>query len=148
MTRVIAIFLNFLSMTYDTKIETFLAEPHFMALGTIRKDGTPHMTMVWYAYEQEGVFRVSVTTQRVKYRNVSQDPRVSFMIFDEKNPYRYFQATGRVTDIAKDASFEFIDSLAKRYMGKDRYPYDPERRENRVILTITPERFSTIGFDR
>ena len=130
---------------FPENILDFLKEPNFMVLATIRKDGTPQMTIVWFEYA-DGVFRVSTTSPRVKFKNVSRDPRVSFLIYDRGNPYRYLQATGKVTDITREGGHDFIDRLSGRYTGSATYQYDPERKEDRVIISIAPERYSAVGF--
>lgn len=132
-------------MHFSKSILDFLREPNFMVLATIATDGRPQMTIVWFEYA-DGVFRVSTTTPRVKYKNVIRDPRVSFIIYDRGNPYRYLQAQGTVSSITKEAAHDFIDRLSARYTGSPTYKRDPERKEDRVILTITPDRFFAAGF--
>lgn len=132
-------------MNFSESILDFLREPNFMVLGTISQDSRPQMTIVWFEYV-DGLFKVSTTTPRVKYKNVTRDPRVSFIIYDRGNPYRYLQVQGKVTDITREAAHDFIDRLSARYTGSPTYKRDPERKEDRVILTITPDRHSAAGF--
>lgn len=118
-----------------------------MVLGTYKEDGSIQMTPVWFEYdEKENVFRFSTTGNRVKYKNLTRDPRCTFVIYDLENPYQYIQVRGKVTDYTREGGHDFIDKLTKRYMGKDKYPGDPERKEDRVTFTITPEHYSTQGF--
>jgi hypothetical protein len=76
---------------------------------------------------------------RVKDRNMRRNSAVALSIVDPSNPYRYLSVLGKVVDIAEQGADAHIDSLAKKYLGKDRYPY---RRtgEVRVIYKIAPER--------
>ena len=132
-------------MHFSESILDFLREPNFMVLGTIATAGRPQMTIVWFEYG-DGAFRVSTTTPRVKYRNVIRDPRVSFIVYDRGNPYRYLQVQGTVSNITNEGAHDFIDRLSARYTGSPTYKRDPERTEDRVILTITPDRFFAAGF--
>ncbi|MBI4159783.1 PPOX class F420-dependent oxidoreductase [Candidatus Wolfebacteria bacterium] len=132
-------------MTFQKNIEEFLREPNYMVLGTLGASGHPHMTIVWFEYNN-GVFRISTTTPRVKYRNVTANPKVGLLIYDRGNPYRYVQVRGAVTDITKEGGHDFIDYLSGRYTGNAKYKYDPERKEDRVIITVMPERFFSVGF--
>jgi hypothetical protein len=75
---------------------------------------------------------------RVKDRNMRRDRRIAFVIMDPKNPYRYLQIRGKITEITMDGAKEHIDKLAKKYTGSDHYTnFSPN--EQRVIYKILPE---------
>ena len=133
-------------MKISKKLEKFLSQPNFMVMSTIKADGSIQSSVVWYEYAA-GKFRVSVTTTRAKYKNIVKDKRVSLLIHDHENPYQYMQFSGEVSSKTKKGGHDFIDKLAKHYLNKDKYPFDPERKEDRVILTITPETSTQMGFE-
>jgi PPOX class probable F420-dependent enzyme len=112
-------------------------------LGTAMPGGAPQVTPVWFDYDGQ-FFRVNSARGRVKDRNMRRNPAVALSIVDPGNPYRYVGVRGRVVDITEQGGDAHIDRLAKKYLGKDRYPY---RRpgEVRVIYTIAPERVSGMG---
>jgi hypothetical protein len=56
---------------------------------------------------------------------------------DPDNPYRYLQIRGRVRRAAEAGADEHIDSLAKKYLGKDTYPFR-QPGEVRVMYEIEP----------
>ena len=116
-----------------------------MVFGTVGASGYPQMTIVWFDYAN-GVFKISTTTDRVKYKNASREARVALVVYDRGNPYRYVQVRGRVTSMIKEGAHDFIDYLSRRYTGNATYKYDPERTQDRVIITVTPERFYSVGF--
>ena len=130
-------------MDVSKEIQKFLEEPNLMILGTLRRDNTIQMTPVWFCFVN-GIFEVSTTTQRVKYKNISLNPHVTFVIVDKNNPYRFVQTRGIAT-ITKEKAHELIDNLSKRYTGVTPYQGDPEHKEDRVIITITPERITGRG---
>ena len=132
-------------MKFTKEIEKFLKGPNFLVLGTLNKSGTIQMSPVWYEFDGK-VFRFSTVSARVKYNNLIRDARCTFVIYDNKNPYRYVQVQGKVSKFTRKGGHDFIDKLAKHYMGKDKYPYDPERKEERVTFTITPSHFFAFGF--
>lgn len=134
-------------MKFAKDVKTFLKEPNYMVLGTLRKDGSIQMTLVWFDYDGKN-FSFSTTTDRVKHKNLSNDPRATFVICDRENPYRYVQVQGKVIQSTKVKGHDYIDMLAKKYMGRDTYPYDPHRMEDRITYTISPTRHSAVGFDR
>jgi PPOX class probable F420-dependent enzyme len=112
-------------------------------LGTVMPNGGPQVTPVWFDYDGK-FFRVNSAKGRVKDRNMRRNPAVSLSIVDPTNGYRYVGVLGRVVDITEHGGDDHIDSLAKKYLGQDRYPY---RRpgEVRVIYRILPERSSGMG---
>lgn len=132
-------------MNFPKNILDFFKEPNYMVLGTLNKNGSPQMTIVWFEYA-DGVFKISTTMERIKYKNVARDPRVACVIYDRGNPYRYIQIQGSVVNITTEGGHDFIDHLSRRYTGNPTYKNDPERKENRVIISITPARYSGVGF--
>ena len=124
---------------FPKSIISFLAEPNYMVLGTIGKTGMPHLTVVWFAYH-DGLLKISITKERIKYKNILRDPRLACLIYDQKNPYRYLQVRGRVIDIQEDPEYIFGDFLCERYNRDPDYRYDPVRKkEGRVTVSIKPE---------
>lgn len=133
-------------MEFPQNILDFLKEPNYVVFGAVgRKTGIPQMTLVWFEYA-DGVFKISTTTDRHKYKNIEKNPKVGLVIYDRGNPYRYVQVRGTVTGVTKEGAHDFIDHLSGRYTGNPKYKYDPERKEDRVIISVTPENHSAIGF--
>lgn len=113
------------------------------SLATIQPDGSPQVTPVWFDYTN-GVIRVNTAKGRVKARNLSPGARVAMSIIDPDNDYRYIQIRGSVTRETTDGAKAHIDSLAKKYLGKDVYPWHNEK-DVRVIYEITPSATQTMG---
>lgn len=135
-------------MRFPKDVVDFLKKPNYMFLSEHNPDGTIHSTIVWYEYgPKDNVFRFSTTSERVKYRNLAKDPNVTFIIVPEGNMYQYVQVRGKVTSSARKGAYGFIDSETKRYMGKNKYPYEPKRDKDRITYTITPESFFSVGFE-
>jgi PPOX class probable F420-dependent enzyme len=108
-------------------------------VSTLMKDGHPHITPTWIDIQDGHIF-VNTAIGRIKQRNVSRDPRISISIVDQNNPYDMVTVRGRVIgQITGGAADEHIDKLAKKYLGKDKYP-NRAPGEKRVILKIKPER--------
>jgi hypothetical protein len=76
---------------------------------------------------------------RAKVRHVARDPRVSMSIQDPDNPYRYGELDGRVVKATESGADAHIDALAKKDLGKDRYPFR-QPGEVRILFTVPPER--------
>jgi PPOX class probable F420-dependent enzyme len=108
----------------------------FAHLATLMNDGTPQVTPVWMDFT-DGVIRVNTARGRVKDRNLKVGAPVALSIADPDNPYRYVQVRGKVTKETEQGADAHIDSLAKKYMGVDSYPYR-NAAEKRVIYYIEP----------
>jgi PPOX class probable F420-dependent enzyme len=120
-----------------------LTKKTFAHLATINKDGSPQVTPVWF--DTEGPYiRVNSAAGRLKDKNMRRDARVALSILDPDNAYRYLEIRGRVTNITEKDAAAHIDALAKKYMGVDVYPMH-QPGVSRVIYTIEPLRFSTMG---
>jgi PPOX class probable F420-dependent enzyme len=115
----------------------------FAHLATLMPDGGPQVTPVWFEYDGTHIL-VNSAKGRVKDRNMRRDPRVALAISDPENPYRHVAVRGKVVEITETGADQHIDRLAKKYLGKDKYP---SRRpgEIRVIYKIRPERVATMG---
>ena len=115
----------------------------FASLATVMPDGSPQVTPVWFDYK-DGVIRVNTAKGRVKARNMKEGAPVALSIMDPDNAYRYIQIRGRVRRAVEQGADAHIDSLAKKYLGKDTYPFR-QPIEVRVMYEIEP--VSVSGMD-
>jgi PPOX class probable F420-dependent enzyme len=112
-------------------------------IATLMPDGTPQVTPVWFDYDGN-YLRVNSAKGRVKDKNMRRNKNVALSIQDPDNAYRYLAVRGKVDDITEEGADAHIDSLAKKYLGKDKYPFRGAA-EVRVIYKIRPEKVSTMG---
>lgn len=120
-----------------------LTTPSFAALATLNADGSPQVSPVWFDTEGERMV-VNSAKGRVKDKNLRRDPRVALSIQDPANPYRYLGLQGRVVEITEQGADGHIDRMAKKYLGKDKYPFRKPG-EVRVLYKIEIERAHTMG---
>lgn len=107
-------------------------------LVTLMPDGSPHASPVWVDVEDELIL-VNSSEGRVKTNNVKRDPRVAISIVDDAEPYGgVVLVRGFVKEVTTDGADAHIDKLAKKYLGKDEYPWRSPS-EQRVIFKIVPE---------
>jgi PPOX class probable F420-dependent enzyme len=126
------------------KQKEFLDNPYVGVVTTLRGDGSPHTTVVWVDRE-DGTVSFNTEYGRRKPENLERDPRVSLLVLDPADPYRWVEIDGRAT-LTTDGADEQIDKLAKKYLGKDEYPWrDPEKQ--RVKVVIEPAHVETYGLD-
>ena len=120
----------------DNYLDLLQQKKAFAGLATIMPDGTPQVTPVWFDYHG-GRVRVNTAKGRVKARNLKPGAAVALSIMDPDNPYRYVQIRGRVANATEIGADAHIDSLAKKYLGKDQYPFR-QPGEVRVMYEIEP----------
>jgi PPOX class probable F420-dependent enzyme len=112
-------------------------------LGTLMSDGTPQVTPVWFDWDGTHI-RVNSAKGRVKDRNMRARPAVAVSIVDPDNVYRYLSIRGRVVEVTEQGADAHIDALAKKYLGKDTYPFR-QAGEIRVTYKIRPEHVGGMG---
>jgi PPOX class probable F420-dependent enzyme len=115
-----------------------LQKPAFANLATLNPDGSPQVTPVWVDFDGTNLV-VNTARGRMKDRNLQRDPRVAVSIADPENPYRYMGVQGRVIEMTESGADAHIDKMAKKYLGKDKYPFRAPG-EVRVIVKIAPEK--------
>ena len=112
-------------------------------LATVNPDGTPQVTPVWFDYTN-GKIRVNTAKGRIKARNMQEGTPVAVAIVDPDNIYRFIQIRGRVARATEEGASAHIDSLAKKYLGKDKYPF-AQPGEVRISYEIEPGSEHTMG---
>lgn len=115
----------------------------FAHLGTVMPDGSPQVTPVWCDYDGTHI-RINTAKGRIKDKNMRQNRKVALSIMDPENPYRHLAVRGEVEEVTEQGADAHIDLLAKKYLGKERYPFR-QPGEVRVIYKIRPVRVSTMG---
>jgi PPOX class probable F420-dependent enzyme len=117
----------------------FLKGTHFAKIATLKKDGSPHVTPIWYIYDG-GKLIVNTTPTRVKYYNVKRDPRVSFLVDDG---YSYLMIQGKARIATERDAKKDIETLAIRYRGEEKGKKDARERywkSERVSIEIVPDK--------
>jgi PPOX class probable F420-dependent enzyme len=118
--------------------QRILRSKTFAYLGLVDEKGRPHVSPVWVDV-QDGQVVLNTAEGRVKARLLQPGTAVCLAAVDPDNPYRYVQVRGRVAERTHEGADAVIDSLARKYLGTDTYPY---RRpgEVRVTVRVAPER--------
>jgi PPOX class probable F420-dependent enzyme len=102
-------------MKLPDAVRAFLDAPRFAVLATIREDGSPHLTVVWYGVRGDEHI-VNTTVPRSKARNLERDPRVSLLV-GEMARYVRVEGEARVVATGPDAVRDIHD-LGVRYDGE------------------------------
>jgi len=122
----------------------FLAQPFVGVVTDLRPDGSPHSTPVWVDVDDDGV-SFNTAHGRAKPTYIAHDGRVALTVVDPEDPYRWLSVSGMAT-LVDDGADEQIDRLAKKYIGKDTYPFRAPG-ERRVSVRIAVGKLDGRGLD-
>lgn len=127
-------------MVKDEYTEFMLEGTKTGKLSTVRKDGRPHVTPIWFDLDNDDlIFNTHIDT--VKYKNMERDPRVSIAIDDQKPPYSYVVVEGTASfDTDPQEVLQWATRIGGRYMGEDQAESYGKRNscEGEIIVRITP----------
>lgn len=107
---------------------------------TMRPDGLMSANPVSMLWDGEFI-RFSTLKNRMKYRNLLSDPRLSLCLVHPNNPMHYLEVRGRA-ELEEDSDRAFVNRIAIKYMGRDVYPYDPPDAQ-RITVKIIAQQIST-----
>jgi PPOX class probable F420-dependent enzyme len=115
----------------------------FAHVATLNVDGSPQVTPVWIDFDGTHVL-FNTAKGRVKARNLAREGRVALSIADPDNAYRHIAIQGHVVEMTETGGDAHIDKMAKKYLGKDSYPFRAPG-EVRIIVKIEPDKVHANG---
>ncbi len=110
----------------------------FLYLATIRRDGSPQLTPIWFDVEGEYI-RINTSIGRAKERNMRANPNVAIVIQDPDQPYRYLGIRGIIASHTTEGADEHINKLSLKYNNK---PWKSAPGQQRIIFRIKPTSFN------
>ena len=122
--------------------QDFLKNPYVGVATTLRADGSPHSTVVWVDVDDNGV-SFNTAYGRAKPNNLARDSRISLIVVDPADPYKWVSVSGKATLTDEGADGQ-IDNLAQKYLGQASYPWR-KADEQRVSVRIAPEKIDASG---
>jgi PPOX class probable F420-dependent enzyme len=130
----------------DDEVWDFIESRKSMQVATLNRDGSPHLTTLWFAVvDGKIVFETFTKSQKVK--NLERDPRIAVLFEDGElyNKLRGVSINGRA-ELVSDP--EQVHRLAKPVMGRNNPGLDEEQLEalvqrmakKRSAVVVHPER--------
>ena len=127
----------------DVELRGFLSQPLIADVVTLKKDGSPQITPVWYDFDGTYLY-FSTTTDRAKARNIKRDNRTSICIRNE-DAHKVVLFAG-TADILDDRDHAGVRRIAARYMTPDKVDgFLSGLEANRIIVRVKP--ITTISWD-
>lgn len=104
---------------------------------TVRPDGSLQSTVVWVGVDDRGVY-FNTAVGRAKERHLRNNPQVSLGVLDPDDAFHLVSVSGTAI-LETEGADAVIDGLAKKYLGKDEYPYR-QPGEERITVRIDAEK--------
>ena len=135
------------TMTKD-EIRTFLLQGTLTGkLGTINKNGTPHVVPVWYTVDEMDNIIFNTDGESVKAKNIRRDNRVRMCVDDQTPLFSFVLIDGiaQIERVETSAVYKWAKIIAARYMGDDKSEEYGRRNsgEGEILVKIKPVK--TIG---
>ena len=130
------------------EFKDLLEKPIYATIATIMPNGQPQLTEVWCNYDGEHIL-INTARKRQKERNMSARPKVTVMLRDPDNPYRWMEIRG-IVELTEEGAQDHIDELARKYANVSQYyggwtPAEMEGKETRVTGKITPTKVNAFS---
>ena len=117
-----------------------IREQHRAVLATIRNDGTPQMSPVLVALDDEGRVLVSTREAALKVRNLRRDPRLWLCVLPDGFFGRWVQVEGSAEIVslpdAMDGLVDYYRRISGEHENWDDYR-EAMQRERRVLLRVS-----------
>lgn len=131
-----------MSVNIPNEVIDLLEGPVVVNLATQNQQGWAQVNPVWCHWDGENIL-VNSAKGRAKDRNMRANSKVTVLATDPKNPFRWIEVRGSVTEITEEGADDLIDDLAELYLNQRPYPFR-QPGEVRVIYRIEPQRINTM----
>jgi PPOX class probable F420-dependent enzyme len=122
---------------------TFIRQNPRSVLATKRKDGSPQMTPIVAAVDEDGRLMISSRESAYKVRNIRREPRVSVMFQTNQFFGGHVQVDGTAEVVSLPEAMDLLVDYYKRLSGEhsDWEEYRTAMAaEKRVLIRVTIER--------
>jgi len=130
----------------QNEIKEFLMRGTYTAkLGTINKDGSPHITPIWFILDENDHIIFTTYFKSLKAKNLVRNPKVSICVDDQLPPFSFVIVNGiaKIMTNSKDLLI-WTTKIAERYMGKE-LSLDYGKRnavEGELIIKVIPTKIN------
>ena len=119
----------------------FLKEDHVAVVSALNRDGSSHLTTMWYLLTDDGTLVMSTPSRNQKVKNLRRDPRIAVCVGDAARSVSLY---GRVS-ISEDQALvrEDLEHLVERYVKDEGIRPQVSAalvQQSRVALRFTPEK--------
>jgi PPOX class probable F420-dependent enzyme len=130
-------------------IAAFVQKPLHGILATVRREGAPQLTPVWYIVD-DGRILISMIKDSAKHRNILRDPRVSLCIDGGRDDVRAVVFYGTASVVTEEPLQEQMRwRVIRHYYESEqaaREYYESIRDQPSVLLVMQPDRVVSQDF--
>lgn len=112
---------------------------------TLKRDGRPQVSNVLHWVDDDGIIRISITTDRAKYHNLKRQPWAALHVTREDFwAYAVLESSVELSPVAADAADATVEELVAYYRAlTGEHPDWSEYRaamvrDRRVVARLTP----------
>ena len=130
------------------EIKSFLLQGTFTGkLGTINKNGTPHVVPIWFTLDNKNNILFTTDNTSVKAKNIRRDNRVRLCVDDQVPLYSFVTIDGIAEIISNKPTeiYKWAKRIAGRYMGNDKAEEYGKRNSSAGELLIKIKPTKVIG---
>jgi PPOX class probable F420-dependent enzyme len=120
----------------DPGVRDLLEQPNYAVVSTHNRNGSIHSTVIWIGLEDGDAVSINSAIGRLWPTNLQRDPRVTLLVYEANNPYRFVEIRG-TAQATSDGADEHIDLLSHKYTGQEMNRRPGERR---IKFVVAPER--------
>lgn len=130
----------------QNEIKEFLMRGTYTAkLGTINKDGSPHITPIWFILDENDHIIFTTYFKSLKAKNLVRNPKVSICVDDQVPPFSFVIVNGiaKIMTNSRDLLI-WTTKIAERYIGKE-LSLDYGKRnavEGELIIKVIPTKIN------
>jgi PPOX class probable F420-dependent enzyme len=134
-------------MTVDPRMIAFVAANRRGVLATVKRDGRPQLSNLFYAWDDEQqLARISVTADRAKTRNLQADPRATLHVTSPDFwTWVAVEGTAELSPVAADPHDATVEELIGYYraLSGEHEDWDAYRAamvaDRRLVVRLRPE---------
>jgi PPOX class probable F420-dependent enzyme len=131
----------------DGRLLDFVAQHRRAVIATIKSDGRPHLSNIFYGYDRPaGLIRISVTADRAKTRNLQADPRATLHVTSADFwTWIAVEGTAELSPVAADPHDATVEELVGHYraLNGEHEDWDAYRAamvaDRRLVVRLRPE---------
>ncbi len=130
-----------LTAELKAELDEFLATSRIAIVATNSSTGFPQVTPNWFNWDGERL-SISTTKDRLKYKILRYDPKMTVLIYAEPMASDYVLLRGHVKIQDDDGIWGPTRTILERHMTADEvdtYIEQMQKAEPRVLLWLTPE---------
>lgn len=141
--------MSSLVMTLEER-ETFLAGVHIGVFAVEREGRAPLVTPVWYDYEPGGELLIWIDRDSLKHQLIVQARRFSFLVQQEKPPYKYVTAEGPAIVDGRPPTREQALKIVRRYNEEaEAVAYvDKGLRDEAILVRMRPQKWLSTDYSK